>query len=68
MSLSSMRAELRDLLAMRFPTQQWGQRVSTRELADFALENLSKADVDSRSQRTLHLAAEAKRKLGRRER
>jgi hypothetical protein len=65
MSLRSMRAELLDLLGMRFPEKEWPSLVSARELADFTLEHLGKADVDPRSQRALHLAEEVKRKLRR---
>lgn len=66
MSPSSLRAELLDLLAMRFPEKEWPKLVSGRELADFALQNFRSPDVDSRSQRTLHLADELQRKRRRR--
>jgi hypothetical protein len=65
MSRSSIRSELRDHLTMRFPEKKWRKLASLRELADFTLQNLDHTDVDARSQRTLHLADEAKRRLSR---
>jgi len=63
MSKSSIRSELLDHVTMLFPEQKWRKLVSLRELADFTLQHLNHTDVGDRSQRMLHLAEVAERRL-----
>jgi hypothetical protein len=53
MSVSSLRAELLELLDFLFPEKKWPSRVSAAELADFALQNLGPQKTGEREQRAL---------------